>query len=109
MAVACLPHWHETAYEKAFAPLLLCPQCLESAMNRWCPTNISVNTRPSDQIRSVAQSCPTLRPAANLALSCQTVNSMDMMSLNKLWESVDREARRAAVRGVTKRQTRLSN
>ena len=45
--MACLPHWDVTAYEKAFAPPLFCPERLESAMNKWCPTNISVNRRPS--------------------------------------------------------------
>ena len=36
-------------------------------------------------------------------------DSMDV-SLSKLWESVmDREARHAAIRGVTKSQTRVSN
>ena len=37
------------------------------------------------------------------------IDSMDM-NLRKLWETVkDREARRAAVHGVTKNRTRLSN
>ena len=92
MATACLPHWHETAYEKAFTPPTALPPVPRKCHEQTVPYKYFSEHEP-------------LRPTANLALSCQTVNSMDMMSLNKLWELVDREARCAAVHAATKRQT----